>query len=91
MFQDDENWEYLTQQDENVCPDCRSFEHEWVGSEVGSFFTERWRTGQITVYPNVHDMQDYTHLKGDCRCNLTWRDYLELLATRLFDEFAGVI
>lgn len=90
MFQDDELWDYETQKDERVCPVCWSFEHEWVGSEIPVEFITKWRTGQNVVYPNTHDNQDYTFLRGECRCSLIWRDYLEVLTARLFDELAEV-
>lgn len=91
MFQDDEDWIYTNFGDENVCPSCHGFTRAWNGSELAGWFTEKYRLTQNTVHPNVHEMQDYTYLRGECRCTLTWRDYLELLRDRLFDELAEVV
>lgn len=86
MFQDDEDWIYTNFGDENVCPTCHGFTRAWSGSELAGWFTEKYRLTQNTVHPNVHEMQDYTYLRGECRCTLTWRGYLEVLIRRLFDE-----
>lgn len=86
MFQDDELWDYETQKDERVCPVCWAFERQWIGSEIPTEFTMKYRLGQNTVHPNTHENQDYTFLHGECRCNLIWHGYLEVLIRRLFDE-----
>lgn len=92
LFQDDEVWNYETHKDERVCPVCWAFERQWIGSELQTEFTMmKRRTAQNEVYPNTHETQDYSFLSGECRCNLIWRDYLEVLTRRLFEEIEAEI
>jgi len=91
MFQFDETWDYVTMKDDLVCRWCREFEHEWIGSDIPITFTAKYRLGQKTVHPNTHDSQDLTFIPGKCRCNLIWRDYLETLTKRLFNEIDEVV
>ena len=89
LFQDDENWDYETADDERVCQYCRMYEsmREFIGSSIPITFRYWSRLGQNTVYPDVHSMPEYSFLHGECRCRMTWDDYLYVLRQRLFKEF----
>jgi len=91
MFQYDETWNYVTKKDHRVCPVCWAFERAWIGEDIPMEFTAKYRLGQNVVHPNTHETQDLTFLHGQCRCNLIWDDYLEVLTVRLFDELREVM
>ena len=88
LFQSDENWDYATRKDNLVCPICQGLEGEYNGTDIPIDFGAWQRQGQNIVYPNTHESVKgiVSYLRGDCRCSLTWDDYLFVLCERLFEE-----
>ena len=97
-FLDDEVWEYFTEQDDRVCPFC-----EGLGSrfEIGGWEVPLDIPDQKPLndadplrrhrYPNIHASQNlYPGLRGDCRCNMFWREPLLTLVNRLGREMEEV-
>lgn len=93
-FLDDEVWEYFTEQDERVCPVCEGFgsQFEFVGSDIPALFPEQQSENlSDTMHrhraPNVHEAVNlYPDLRGECRCNMFWRDGFMTLVMRLARE-----
>lgn len=100
LFQSDENWTYETQHDEAVCPACLSFESYFSAGLNGiavPLNLPEWKRKHPTqwlpnngIYPNVHAMQGYEWLKGDCRCAAYFEDYLVVLKDRLMAEIGDM-
>ena len=97
LFQADEDWIYESVGDDRVCPICRSFEEQspWQGNEIPHFFPKyvivSGRSGgayipPVIIEPNVHEMPEYAHLLGSCRCKLRLLYPLETLEARLHME-----
>ena len=100
LFQSDETWTYETQHDAKVCPVCQSFE-SYFGSGLSGIviplvLPEWHRTHPIVdlpnnaIYPNVHEMPEYSWLRGICRCIAYFNDYLFVLAERLMREIGDL-
>jgi len=86
LFQEDENWIYTTQEDERVCLTCEEFglNRVYGGIDVPIEFPDKIILEPTHVYPNIHIT--YPSLKGDCRCDLRWLDYMYALIERLGRE-----
>ena len=88
LFQQDEDYNFSTAGDNLVCPVCQGLVGTFNGVDVPIYFSAWRRRGQNVVYPNTHESLkgEVPYLHGDCRCSLTWFDYLPVLAERLFTE-----
>lgn len=97
IFQADETWMYETAGDDRVCPFCRGFEADnpWRGNEIPHFFPRLFYEGSrmggtyttdVIVRPNVHEMEEYSFLKGECRCKIRLLNAAETLERRLHKE-----
>ena len=88
LFQSDEDWIYEGRHDEKECPVCWKQEGNVNGVNIPTIFSAWGREGQNIVHPHTHDssLKDADKMRGDCRCSLTWFDYLPVLAERLFSE-----
>lgn len=94
LFQADEVWLYETAGDNRVCPYCIGFEEDnpWQGNEIPHFFPQYDLEGShkggtwdidVIVRPNVHEMSEYSFLKGECRCKMRLLNGIETLERRL--------
>jgi len=96
-FQDDEEWRYVTQNDEHVCNICQGYSGGWIGNQLLVEFPSLKVWGKAHIKPGTHI--NFPYLKwanapdayGGCRCNLRWYDYLFVLTNRLFIEMEGNI
>ena len=98
-FLDDEVWDYFTETDDNVCDICLG-----LGSKSGGFKGEDVllvMPDQRPInysdplyrhrYPNIHESQVlYPGLRGDCRCEMFWREPFMTLVNRLAREMEMV-
>jgi len=97
-FHDDEVWEYYTEQDDRVCPDCEGFgsQFEIIGSDILNLFPEQQSLNLADSlhrhrWPDVHDASNlYPDRRGKCRCNMFWREPVRTLAERLHDEITQI-
>ena len=98
-FLDDEVWDYFTETDDNVCDICLG-----LGSKIDGFagwqvpldmpdqkplnYSDPLRRHR---YPNIHESQNrYPGLRGDCRCEMFWREPFMTLVNRLALEMEMV-
>lgn len=96
-FQDDEIWDYFTENDERVCPTCEGFAGEIIGDRIPDLFPDQ-RTANVadTMHrsrrPHVHESVNlYPDLRGECRCHMIWRDGFWTLVFRLGREIVKVV
>ena len=102
LFLPDEDWSYETAKDHRVCPICQGFEDAspWKGNEITHFFpkyeivsprSSGAYTIPVTIRPRVHRDPQYSDLKGECRCTLTFMNATETLAARLHEEMVKAL
>lgn len=102
LFQSDEIWIYETVGDDRVCPVCLSFEEQnpWNGAEIQHFFPKYMivsaRSGgayipPVFLEPNIHDMEEYQYLLGECRCKMRLLYPAQTLEARLHMEKAEAL
>ena len=97
-FREDEVWEYFTEMDERVCPVCEAFGRDspYSGPDVEWFFPDQYSADMSDAlgrhrYSNVHaSVNLYPDLRGNCRCNMFWRDPFMTLVNRLALEMVMV-
>jgi len=84
LFQDDEEWTYITRGDARVCNIC--WEIESKGRIVGSEIPSRFPFYEVISYGEVHP-----HTHEDCRCRIIWERIGETIEQRLHLEKLAAI
>jgi len=90
LFEPDEDWEYISEDDDRVCPVCFDFQRrEFKGDMVPAEFEAKQlliRVGNAVIHPHVHWDPRYSYLEGDCRCRMHLLNVLETFINRLHLE-----
>ena len=96
LFEPDEEWRYVSEDDDRVCPICFGFDMSefFPGDDVPAQFPvweRRPSEGLAVVHPHVHWDPTYSYLLGDCRCRVYMLNISETLVNRLHLELQGAI
>ncbi len=88
-FHSSENWRYVTQKDERVCPICEPHDEEILtGQQVKEQFPQAEFLGGLHARPRTHLTQRAQNLRivGECRCNMWLLNASEAFEVQLHAE-----
>ena len=92
-FQPDEEWEYISERDGDVCRYCEDedFAPNRSGDTVpGKFPDWEWQEYPDTIKPRYHIQLQPWGIRGQCRCRMEWRNMMETLTQRLAEELDAI-
>jgi hypothetical protein len=95
LFEPDETWRYVSEDDDRVCPICFGFDQDefFVGDDIPAWFPMKERKpgeGLVVIHPHVHWDPTYSYLLGECRCRIFMLDIVNTLTKRLSQELRDV-
>lgn len=96
LFEPDEEWRYVSEDDDRVCPICFGFHSDefFPGDDIPAQFPiweRRLGEGRAVIHPHVHWDPTYSYLLGDCRCRVYLLNILDTFINRLHLELQEAI